>query len=140
MLAATSSFAARSSFTLRIPSKTTNCDESPVLSDCAVDDAPAMLLEPARPTLRAVLVLIDSDGRNAPCFDSTVALLEATAFSDCLTSTLWRSARAIASWRPIFAPGAGVCAPTTAGETTTAATRSARLHLDADIYDFMGIT
>jgi hypothetical protein len=67
-------------------------------------------------------------------------LLEATAFSDCFTGTLWRSAREMASWRPIFAPGAGACAPATAGETTTAATRSARLHLVADIYDFMGIT
>ena len=96
-----------------------------MLSDCAVDDPPARLLDPARPTLRAVLELSDSDGRKAPCFDSTVVLLDATAFSDCFTATLCRSARSMASWSPIFAPGAGACAPTTDGATTTAATRSA---------------
>ena len=59
----TSSFAWRSSLTLRRPSNTVNDDESPVLSDWADDDP--TLLVPARPTLRALLVLSASDGRKA---------------------------------------------------------------------------
>ena len=103
------------------------------------DDDP-MLFVPERPTLRALLVLSESDGRKAFFAWLTPFSLEATAFSDCFTTTLCRSAMPIASWRPIFAPGAVVCAPATTGDATSAATRSARLHLDADVYAFMGFT
>ena len=102
------------------------------------------LLVPARPTLRALLVLSASDGRKAFFAWLTPFSLEATAFSDCFTRTLCRSAMPIASCRPIFAPGAVlcavVCAPAITGDATSAATRSMRLHLDADVYAFMGFT
>ena len=138
VLAETSSFAWRSSLTLRRPSNTVNDDESPVLSDWADDDP--TLLVPARPTLRALLVLSASDGRKAFFAWLTPFSLEATAFSDCFTRTLCRSAMPIASCRPIFAPGAVVCAPAITGDATSVATKSARLHLDADVYAVMGFT
>jgi hypothetical protein len=117
---------------------TVNDDESPVLSDCD-DDEPTELV-PARPTLRALLVLSASVGMKAFFAALTPVALEATAFSDWRTRTLCLSAMPIASWRPIFVPGAVAWAPATAGAATSAAARSTRLHLDADVYAFMVFT
>ena len=134
----TSSFACRSSFTLRSPSNTVSDDESPVLSDCEVDEP--IELEPERPTLRALLVLRASEGRKAFRAWLTPFVLEARAFSDCLTRTLCRSAMAIASWSPIRAPGAVACAPAAAGAATSATARSTRPTRDADVYACMAFT